>query len=37
MATMRNDVKKKIISEVYLFRSMMQQNVIANKFNREYA
>ena len=36
MATIRNNVTKKIISEVHLFGSIMQQNVIKNKVNREY-
>ena len=37
MASIGCDVTKLIISEVYLFWSMMQQNVIENVFNREYA
>ena len=31
------DVTEIITSEVYLFNLMMQQNVIENEFNREYA
>ena len=37
MATIGGDVTEQIISEVDLFRSIMQQNVIENEFNREYA
>ena len=37
MATIGGDVTEKITSEVDLFGSIMQQNVIENKFNREYA
>ena len=37
MATMAGDVTKEITSEVDLFGSIMQQNVIENEFNREYA
>ena len=37
MATIGNDVTKQITSEVDLFGSIMQQNVIENKFNRKYA
>ena len=36
MATIGNDVTNFITSEVDLFGSMMQQNVIRNEFNREY-
>ena len=31
------DVREQITSEVNLFESIMQQNVIENDFNREYA
>ena len=37
MATIGNDVIKQITKQVDLFKSMMQQNVIENKFNCEYA
>ena len=37
MATIGGDVTEQITSEVDLFGSMKQQNVIANEFNREYA
>ena len=37
MATMGGDVTKEISSEVDLFGSIMQQNIIENEFNREYA
>ena len=37
MAIIGNDVTKQIISEVDLFWSIMQQNVIENEFNSEYA
>ena len=37
MATLRGDVTKIITSEVDLFGSIMQQNVIENEFNWEYA
>ena len=37
MATIGGDVTKQITSEVDLFRSIMQQNVIENEFNLEYA
>ena len=37
MATIRGDVTEQITSEVDLFGSIMQQNVIENEFNREYA
>ena len=37
MATIGGDVTKQITSEVDLFGSIMQQNVIINKFNCEYA
>ena len=37
MATIGGDVTKEITSEVDLFGSIMQQNVIENEFNREYA
>ena len=37
MATMGNDVTKEITTEVDLFGSIMQQNVIENEFDREYA
>ena len=37
MATMGGDVTEKITSELDLFGSIMQQNVIENEFNREYA
>ena len=36
MATIENDVKEEITSEMDLFGSIMQQNVIENEFNREY-
>ena len=37
MVTIGNDVTEQIISEVDLFGSIMQQKVIENEFNREYA
>ena len=37
MATIKGDVTEQIPSEVDLFGSIMQQNVIENEFNREYA
>ena len=37
MATIESDVTEQITSEVDLFGSMMQQNVIEKEFNREYA
>ena len=37
MATIGGDVTEQITSEVDLFGLMMQQNVIENEFNREYA
>ena len=37
MATIGGDVTEELTSEVDLFGSIMQQNVIENKFNREYA
>ena len=37
MATIGGDVTEQITSEVDLFGSIMQQNVIENEFNREYA
>ena len=37
MATIGGDVTEQITSEVDLFESIMQQNVIENKFNRVYA
>ena len=37
MATIGGDVTKQITSEVDLFGLIMQQNVIENEFNREYA
>ena len=37
MATMGGEVTEEITSEVDLFCSIMQQNVIENEFNREYA
>ena len=37
MATIGGDVTEEITSEVDLFGSIMQQNVIENEFNREYA
>ena len=37
MATMGGEVTEEITSEVDLFGSIMQQNVIENEFNREYA
>ena len=37
MATIGGDVAKQITSDVDLFGSMMQQKVIENEFNREYA
>ena len=37
MATIGGDVTEQITSEVNLFGSIMQQNVIKNEFNREYA
>ena len=36
MATIEGDVTEEITSEVDLFGSIMQQNVIENEFNREY-
>ena len=37
MAIIGGDVTEQITSEVDLFWSIMQQNVIENEFNREYA
>ena len=37
MATIGGDVTEQITSEVDIFGSIMQQNVIENDFNREYA
>ena len=37
MTTIGGDVTEQITSEVGLFGSMMQQNVIENEFNREFA
>ena len=37
MATIGSDVTEQITIEVDLFGSIMQQNVIENEFNREYA
>ena len=37
MATMEGDVTEEITSKVDLFGSIMQQNIIENEFNREYA
>ena len=37
MSTIGSDVTEQITSEVDLFGSIMQQNVIKNEFNREYA
>lgn len=37
MATIKGDVTVEIISEVDLFGSIMQLNVIENELNREYA
>ena len=37
MATIGGDVMEQITSEVDPFGSIMQQNVIENEFNREYA
>ena len=37
MATIGGDVTEEITSEVDLFGLIMQQNVIENEFNREYA
>ena len=37
MATIGGDVTEQITSEVDLFGSIMQQNVIENEFKREYA
>ena len=37
MATIGGNVTEQITSEVDLFGSIMQQNVIENEFNREYA
>ena len=37
MTTIGGDVTEEIISEVDLFGSIIQQNVIKNEFNREYA
>ena len=37
MATIGGEVTKEITSEVNLFGSTMQQNVIENEFNREYS
>ena len=36
MATIGGDVTEQITSEVDLFGSIMQQNVIENEFNRDY-
>ena len=37
MATIEGDVTEQITSKVDLFKSIMQQNVIENELNREYA
>ena len=37
MATMGGDVTEEITSEVDLFGSILQQNIIENVFNRKYA
>ena len=37
MATIGGDVTEEITSEVDLFGSIMQQNVMENEFNSEYA
>ena len=37
MATIEGDVTETITSEFDIFLSIIQQNVIENKFNREYA
>ena len=37
MSTIGGDMTEQITSEVDLFGSMTQQNVIENEFNREYA
>ena len=37
MATMGGDLTEEITSEVDLFGSIMQQNIIENELNREYA
>ena len=37
MATIRGDVIEQINNEVDLFGSIMQQHVIENELNREYA
>ena len=37
MATIGGDVTEEITSELDRFGSIMQQNVIENEFNREYA
>ena len=37
IATIKGDVTKQITNKVDLFKSIMQQNVIKNKFNHEYA
>ena len=37
MAIIGGDVTELITSEVDLFKSIILQNVIENKFNREYA
>ena len=37
MATIGGDVAEQITSDVNLFGSIMQQNIIENEFNREYA
>ena len=37
IATIGGNVTEQITSEVYLFGSMMQQHVIENELNREYA
>ena len=37
MATIGGDVTEEITSEVDLFHSIMQQNIIDNEFNLEYA
>ena len=37
MAIIGGDLTEQITSEVDLFKSIMQQNVTENEFNREYA
>ena len=37
MATIGGDVTEQMTNEIDLYGSIMQQNVIENEFNREYA